>query len=80
VSVLIMPDNLSSKSPIRGSKGGRTCSHDNVCYLFLARTTGTKPICGILWDWLQPNRLDDIPPFGKPQVLEDLRGRNHIES
>jgi 5-formyltetrahydrofolate cyclo-ligase len=39
-----------------------------------------KPICGILWDRLQPDMLADIPPLRELQALEHSRRRGHVEN
>ena len=39
-----------------------------------------KPICGVLWERLQPNMLEDIPPLRELQGLVHLRRPGHVET
>ena len=39
-----------------------------------------KPTCGILWEQLQPNMLEVVPPLRELQVLEHLRRQNLVDA
>ena len=39
-----------------------------------------KPTCGTLWEQLQPNMLEDIPPLRELQVLEHLRRQSRFDA